>query len=434
MIAFALLLIGVLLFLIIIGAPIFLAVGASSLLHLFESGRPGAMIILNQRFFDGLSSFPFLAVPMFLLAGEIMTRGGLTDRLIGLAQACIGHVTGGLAQVNILSSVFFGGISGSAFADVAAIGSILIPGMKKEGYSGGFAAAVTAASATLSPLIPPSIVLIIYGATFGPSIGALFAAGLSVAAFYALCLLVLTYFLIRKNPDIPRRPRASLAELWAQTKRAGPPLLLPIIILGGIFSGRFTATESAAIAVFYALFLSMVVYRTVRVRELPGILERAAVTSAAIAILIGVSIAFSYILVQRGIPEVAVRALLTITSDPFGVSCLILGILLIAGLFIDRNANILMLGAIIIPIFVVELGFSQVHTAMIIVMALGIGHLTPPVGGTLLTASLVGNVPLVEVVKAVWPYILMKIAVTLFVILVPALSETLPRYLGLGGL
>lgn len=431
---FAISLIVVLLLLIIIGAPVFLSMGAASLMHYLDTGRAGTMMVLNQRLFDGLSSFPFLAVPMFLLAGEIMTRGGLTGRLITLAQAFIGHFRGGLAQVNILSSVFFGGISGSAFADVAAIGGVMIPGMKKEGYPGGFAGAVTAASATLSPLIPPSIVLIVYGAAYGVSIGALFAAGLSAAFVLALGFLITSYLVVRRMPNLPMHPRATLCELWRAIRLAGPSLLLPIIILGGIFSGSFTATESAAIAVLYSLVLVLFVYRTISFRELPGIFESAVVSSAAIALLVGVSIAFSYIMVQRDIPAIAISAILTIADGPIMINFVIFVMLFVAGLFVDRNANILMLGTILIPIFTIELGYSSIHTAIIIVMTLGIGHLTPPVGGALLTAALVGRVPLMNIVFAIWPFILVKILVTVLIIFVPAISETLPRFLGLGSL
>ena len=431
---FAVYLVAALFILILIGAPIFISMGVTTLLHFYESGRLGAMIVLNQRLFDGLGSFPFLAVPMFLFAGEVMTRGGLTDRLIGLAQAFIGHLRGGLAQVNILSSVFFGGISGSAFADVAAIGSVLIPGMKREGYSPGFSGAVTAASSTLSPMIPPSIVLVIYGATFNVSIGALFAAGLAVAAFLAIAYMIVTYIIVRLGPEIPRHAKPNTVQLLGALKRALPALLLPIIIMGGIFSGRFTATESAAVAAIYALFLCMVVYRTIRIRDLPKLFETAAITSSAIALLVGVSIAFSYIMVQRDIPSTAMAALLGATENPFMIAGAIIFVLLIAGLFIDRNANILILGGIVIPIFVIELGFSQIHTAMIIVMALGVGHLTPPVGGALLTAALVGKVPVTSIIYSIWPYVLTKLAVTILIIAVPVISEGLPRFFGLGGL
>lgn len=422
-----------LILLIVIGAPIFLSMGVAGLLHYFDTGRESTMMILTQRFFGGMTSFTFLAIPMFLLAGEIMGRGGLTDRMIGLSRALVGHFRGGLAQINIMASVFFASISGSAHADVAAMGSVLIPGMVKEGYPRGFAGAVTAASATLSPMFPPSIVLIVYGSAFGVSIGALFAAGMAIAIIMALGFFAVTYVLVKKY-DVPSYPRASLREVGRATRLAIVPLGLPIIVVGGIFGGFFTATEAAAVAVAYGLVVTLLVYRTLKVRDLGGILLSTAKTSAAITILIGAAASFSYVVARRNIPEQVMSGLLRITENPLGITLIILVALLVAGLFIDRNSNLLLLGPILIPIFVTQLGFSEVHTAMIIVMSLGVGHITPPVGGTLLTTSLVGKMSIASITRFVWPYVLVKITIVLLVILVPAVSEALPRLWGLGGL
>ncbi|HUP49721.1 MAG TPA: TRAP transporter large permease subunit, partial [Thermoanaerobaculia bacterium] len=209
--------------LIFLGAPIFLAMSAASLIHWIESGRDSTLIVLIQRFYGGMTSFNLLAIPMFLLAGFVMTRGGLTDRLIALAKTLVGHLKGALGQTNIVSSVFFGGISGSAYADIAAMGTVFIPAMKKEGYPAGFAGAITAVSGTLAPMIPPSIVLIVYGSTFGVSIGALFAAGLSLALIIAVCYMAMTYVLARRY-DVPSYPRASLREVAVAFGRASIPL------------------------------------------------------------------------------------------------------------------------------------------------------------------------------------------------------------------
>lgn len=426
--------ISALLVLILLGTPIFAAMGMASLLHYLDLGRDSAAIVLMQRLFSGVSSFTLLAVPMFLLAGEIMGRGGLTNRIISLAKACVGHFRGGLAQVNILSSVFFGGISGSAHADVAAIGSVLIPSMKREGYPPGFAGALTAVSGTLSPMIPPSIVLIIYGSTFGVSIGALFAAGLSIAAVLATTYMVLTWFLVRNNPDIPHHPRVTRQEFLQTLKEALPALGLPVVILGGIFLGIFTATEAAGVAVTYSLLITLFYYRSIRFVELPKILYKTGLTTAAIVILVGVAVSFSHVIVDRNVPEVISGVILELTGSHLAIIFLLLMVMIVAGMFVDRTANILLFGGILIPIFTQEIGFSPVHTAMIIVMALGIGHMTPPVGGTLLTTSLVGRMSIVEITRYVWPYIILEIAVTLLVVFVAPLSEFLPRLLGFGGL
>ena len=418
---------------IILGVPVFGAMGLSTLVHWIGEGREAILHIFNQRTFAGLTGFTFLAVPMFLLTGEIMGRGGITDRFIDLARTMVGHVTGGLAQVNVLSSVFFASISGSGQADVAAMGSFFIPAMKKEGYPGGLAAAITATSATLSPIIPPGVIMIVYGAVFGVPIAAMFAAGLSIGVILAALYLVVTYFLCRKL-GIPRHPRATFSEFLEAVKRALPSLGLPILVVGGILGGIVTATEASAIAVAYALFLSMVVYRTIGIKELYDVLRKSAITAAAILILAGVAISFSYVVARRNIPQLVAEGLLSITDTPFLIVLMILFALFIAGMFIGRTANVLMFGPILVPVLTVQLGFSPVQTGFIIIKILGVGHMTPPVGGTLLTAALVGDVDLLDVTRHIWPFIIVDVSVALLIVVAPFITETLPRLLDLGGL
>ncbi len=419
--------------LVVLGLPVFGAMGLSAMVHYFDLGRDSVMQILAQRTFSGLTGFTFLAVPMFLLTGELMGRGGLTDRLIDLARTTVGHLTAGLAQVNVLSSVFFASISGSGQADVAAMGSFFIPAMKKEGYPAGFAAALTAVSATLSPIIPPGVIMIVYGATFGVPISAMFAAGLTIGLLLALVYGGMTYFMCRKM-GIPLHPKATFQERIAAMRRATLAMGLPVIVLGGIVGGIVTATEGAAIAVAYSLFLTMVVYRTVKVKDLIGILRDSARTSAAILILAGVAISFAYVVARRNIPAIVANGLLSVTDNKFAIVMMVLVALFVAGMFIGRTANVLMFGPILVPVFVTQLGFSPVHTGMILIMVLGIGHMTPPVGGTLLTAALVGKVDLVEEIHYVWPFVIQEFIVTVIVVLIPLISEGLPRLLNLGGL
>jgi tripartite ATP-independent transporter DctM subunit len=419
--------------LIAIGAPVFMAMAGAALIHYWDTGRESTMVILVQRMTGGMTSFTFLAIPLFLLAGEIMSRGGLTDRLMDFARALVGHFRAGLAQVNIASSFMFASISGSAYADVAAMGPIMIPAMEREGYPRGFAGALTAASATLSPMFPPSIVLIVYGSAFGVSIGALFAAGLVIALALGLLFCLVTYIMVYKM-GVPSYQWPGLRGLVRPFLRASLPLGMPVIVVGGILGGMFTATEAAAVAVSYGLVVTMLIYRTISLPKLIEILRTTAITSAAITILVGAASMFSYVVVRRNIPTQVVDFLLQITQSEAGIIALIILMLLIAGMFLDRNSNMLLLGPIIIPIFTIEFGFSQVHTAMIIVMALGVGHLTPPFGGTLLTASLVGRMSVVEITRYIWPYILAKIVLVALIVALPVLSEALPRALGLGGL
>ena len=416
--------------LIIVGVPVFGALGISTLLHFFDTGRVNVLIVLFQQTFRGLTGFSFLAIPMFMLAGNLMTRGGITDRLIRLASSIVGHFTGGLAQVNVLVSLFFAGISGSAHADVAAIGSVLIPAMEKEGYDREFAGALTAASAVLSPLLPPSIVLVVYGATFGVSISSLFAAGLSIGIALALSQMLITY-IICKRYGYPSHPRASLRQIFDALKDALIPLAMPAIILGGILGGVFTATEASAVAALYALIVAVFVYRTVRLKELFEVFLSSARTTAAIVILAGLARAFSYIVARRNVPETVMSGILSVSTNPVVLLTLIIVTLIIAGMFVDRTTNVLLFTPIIAPILMSHFGFSSVHAAMSIVMALGVGHLTPPVGGTLLTTALIGNLSVEGLTRRGWPYILGLVVIAVLVFAIPGLSEALPTALSM---
>ena len=416
---------------VMIGLPIFAAMGLSTLMHFVDTGRESTLLILNQRMFNGVTSFTFLAVPMFVLAGEIMVKGTLIDRLLVVARVFVGHFRGGLAQVNILSSVMFAGISGSGQADIAAMGSTVMPAMVKDGYPRGYAAALTAQSATLSPTLPPSIVMVIYGAVFGVPVAALFAAGITVGAFMAIAYMAMAYWISTKH-DIPRHPRATRQEAFEGLRAGAVTLGMPAIILIGIFGGIFTTVEAASVAVAYALFVTMVVYRTISIKDLGPILISSAITSAAVVAISGVALSFSYIVAIQHIPQQILDLLLTVSTSPVVIIGLIIAVLLIAGMFVGRTANILLFGPIIIPIFY-QFGYSPVHTALIIIIVLGVGHLTPPVGGAILTACLIGKCSMPEMLKYMWPMIILEIVLAIIIVFYPPLSTTLPRFLELGG-
>lgn len=416
---------------VLIGVPIFAAMGLSTLVHFLDTGRESTLLVLNQRMFNGVSSFTFLAVPMFILAGEIMVKGTLIDRLLVVARVFVGHVRGGLAQVNILSSVMFAGISGSGQADIAAMGSTVMPAMIKDGYPKGYAAALTAQSATLSPTLPPSIVMVIYGAVFGVPVAALFAAGVTVGIFMSIAYMAMAYYISGKHA-IPRHPRATWPEVVTAMRSGLVTLGMPAIILIGIFGGVFTTVEAASVAVAYALFVTMVVYRTVTIRDLGPILTSSATTSAAVVAISGVALSFSYIVAIQHIPQQILDLLLTVSTSPVVIVALIIFVLLVAGMFVGRTANILLFGPIIIPIFY-EFGYDPVHTALIIIIVLGVGHLTPPVGGAILTACLIGKCSMQEMMKYMWPMIVLEIVLAVIIVLYPPLSTALPQALGLGG-
>lgn len=416
---------------VLLGLPIFVAMGLSTFAHFVETGRESTLIILNQRLFDGVTSFTFLAVPMFILAGEIMVKGALIDRLLDLARVFVGHFRGGLAQVNILSSVFFAGISGSGQADIAAMGSTIVPAMVKDGYPRGYAAAITAQSATLSPTLPPSIVMVVYGSVFGVPVAALFAAGISVGAFMAVAYMIMAY-VICSAYNLPKHPRARLPEVLKAVRGSLVSLGMPAIILTGIFAGFFTTVESAAIAVAYALFVTMVVYRTVSFADLGRILVSSAVTSAAVVIIAGVALAFSYIVAVQNVPQQVMALMLGISEEPWVVIAMITMVLLVAGMFVGRTALILLFGPIVIPLFY-QFGYAPVHTGIIIIIILGVGHLTPPVGGAILTACLIGKCTMEEMLKYMWPMIILEVVLAIIIIAVPQLSTFLPELWDLGG-
>ncbi|WP_135433416.1 TRAP transporter large permease [Pseudotabrizicola sediminis] len=416
---------------VMIGLPIFAAMGLSTLVHYLDTGRESTLLILNQRMFNGLTSFTFLAVPMFILAGELMVRGQLIDKLLDVARVFVGHFRGGLAQVNILSSVFFAGISGSGQADIAAMGSTIMPAMIKDGYPRGYAAAITAQSATLSPTLPPSIVMVIYGAVFGVPVAALFAAGISVGIFMAIAYMVMAYWTCRKY-NLPKHPRANMAEVMSALRAGAVTLGLPLIILGGIFGGIFTTVEAAAIAVLYAIIATMVIYRSVTISDLGSIFASAAVTSAAVVVISGVALSFSYIVAVQHIPQQILDALLAFSGNEYVVLAMIIVVLLVAGMFVGRTANILLFGPIIIPIFY-QFGYAPVHTGLIIIIILGVGHLTPPVGGAILTACLIGKCSMPEMLKYMWPMIILEVVLAILIIFIPQLSTFLPTFMELGG-
>ena len=319
---------------------------------------------------------------------------------------------------------------GSAHADVAAIGSVLIPAMEKEGYDRDFAGALTAASAVLSPLLPPSIVLVVYGATFGVSIGSLFAAGLTIGVLLATSQMVIT-FVICKRHGYPAHPRATLREIWVAFKEALIPLAMPAIIIGGILGGVFTATEASAVAALYALIVGMFVYRTVTLKDLFELFLSSARTTAAIVILAGLARAFSYVVARRSVPDLVMTGILGFTDNPVILLGLILVTLIVAGMFVDRTTNVLLFTPIVAPILMAHFGFSAIHAGMSIIMALGVGHLTPPVGGTLLTTALIGNVTVEGLTRKGWPYIVGLVVIAILTFVLPQLSEMLPRTLGM---
>ena len=417
------------LILLLIGLPVFFALLAAPGLMLWFNGQERDITLLYRNVYNGIDSFPLMAIPFFMLAGELMNRGGITARLVEFAQAMMGHLRGGLAHVNILSSILFAGLSGSAVADTSALGSMLVPAMVKQGYSRRFAAAVTAASSVIGPIIPPSGIMIIYAYVMGESVAALFLAGIVPGILVGVGLMLMVRFMANLNDFPVASRRYSWPERGQASLKAIFPLMTPVIILGGILLGIFTPTEAAAVAVGYAVFIGFFVMRTLRLADLPDVLSRAAMTSAVVLLLVGAAMAFKTVVSLSHAPEYLANVILSVSENPLILLFLINILLFIVGMFLDAGPAIIILGPILGPIFV-DLGIHPVHFAIIMSVNLTVGLATPPMGLVLFVASSVSGERVEEITRSILPFLLVEIIVIFMITFIPAISMTIPRLTG----
>jgi tripartite ATP-independent transporter DctM subunit len=415
---------------LLIGMPVFFAMLAAPGFILFSNDMSRDLSLMYRNIYSGIFSFPLLAIPFFMLAGELMNRGGITLRLVEFSQTLIGHVRGGLAQVNILSSMLFAGLSGSAVADTSALGSMLIPAMEKNGYSRRYAAAVTAASSVIGPIIPPSGIMIIYAYVMEVSVAALFAAGIVPGILVGLALMGIVNYQARKGNFAPASERATWGQTGKATVRAFLPLMTPVIILGGILGGIFTPTEASAVAAFYALIIGLFVLGTLKMKDLPGVFTKAALTSSVVLLLVGAAMAFKTVVSLSHVAENMAEWILTLTENPLILLFLINLLLFIVGMFLDAGPAIIILGPILGPIFV-SLGIDPVHFAMIMSVNLTVGLITPPMGLVLFVASSVSGEKVETIARSILPFLAVEVAVIFLITYFPAVSLTIPRLLGL---
>jgi tripartite ATP-independent transporter DctM subunit len=417
--------------LLALGVPVAFSIGIAALLTMLVSIAPEpAFTTMAQRMATGLDSFALLAIPFFILAGQLMNRGGIATRLIDFAKGLVGTLPGGLAYVNILACMLFGAISGSAVAAASAIGGIMNPRMVKEGYSRSFSTAVNVTSATTGMIIPPSNILIVYSlASGGVSIAALFIAGYVPGMLVGLALMVVAGFIAWKK-KYPVGDRVGLGEIFRKFLDALPSLLLLVIVIGGIVAGVFTATEASAIAVLYTLILSMVFYRQVKVADLPEILVQTVITTAIVMLLIGTSMGMSWVMSFENIPQAVSEGLLSISSNKFVVLLIINLILLFVGIFMDMTPAVLIFTPIFLPV-VTKLGVDPTHFGIIMVLNLCIGLCTPPVGSVLFVGCGVANISISKVIRPLIPLFIAMIIALLLVTYVPAFSLWLPGLFGL---
>jgi TRAP-type transport system large permease protein len=414
---------------LMLGLPVVFGLLAAPAILLWLNGQERDITLLYRNVYEGMNSFPLMAIPFFMLAGELMNRGGISARIVGFAQAMVGHFRGGLAQVNVVDSMLFAGISGSAVADVSALGSIIIPQMEKKGYPKPFAAAITAASAIIGPIIPPSGIMIIYAYVMGESVAALFLAGIVPGILIGVALMI-TIKLMANRYNLPDAlPRASWGDAGKAAGAAFWPLMTPVLLMGGILSGVFTPTEAAAVAVGYSFVISIFILKTLTWRDIPGVLTRAGITSSVVMLLVGAAMAFKTVAALAHTPELLASTLLSITENPLLLLLLVNLLLFIVGMFLDAGPAIIILGPILGPIFA-SLGVDPVHFAIVMVVNLTVGLLTPPMGLVLFATSAVSGLRVETIARAVMPFLLVEFAVILLITFVPAIPLTLPRLLG----
>ena len=406
------------------GMPIVFALGAASMLAIFTSSDI-PLLIVAQRMVGQVDSFTLLAVPFFILAGTVMERGGISQRLIRFSGCLVGHFQGGLAMVCVLSSMIFAGISGSSAADASAIGAILIPAMILRGYSRPFIASLQSAAATMGPIIPPSSLAIIYGAIANVSIGKLFLGGIAPGVLIGLSLMVAAW-MYSVHLGYPVEEKASWKETWISFRDALGAFVVPVIILGGIISGMFTATESGAVAAVYALFISLVFYRELKIRDLPDVFLKSALTTAMVMIVIATAGVFGWILAIENLPNIFRDQLLAFTSDRWVALFIMLGLMLAIGCVMEIVAG----GIIMIPVLYPiarHFGFDDIHFAVLIMMTMAIGAVTPPVGVTLYITLGIAKTSMSSTYRYIWVLIGVLVGVLLICAFFPPLITYLPN-------
>ncbi|HUF86302.1 MAG TPA: TRAP transporter large permease [Thermohalobaculum sp.] len=417
--------------LLAIGLPVGFVIGVAGMIGILQMG-PRFMTMAPDRLFAGLDLFPFLAMPFFILAGEIMNRSGITMGLVKLADALVGWLRGGMAHSNMVASVLFAGITGSATADAAAFGNTLVPAMEKAGYTRRFACAVTAAGSIIGPTIPPSTLAIIYGSIMGVSIAGLFAAGILPGLLICIiCMAVIA--LLGRRLNLPKGEHGfDLCEVWLALKEGILAAILPVFILGSILGGIATPTEAAAIAVAYALVVGGLVYRALSWRDLYDMCVRTTRITGVIFLIIASATILGWWMTFNQIPQMIAAAFLALSSDPNVIIGMILVLLLLIGLFMDINATLIILAPVLAPL-TLTIGMDPVHAGIMIILALNISLMTPPVGACLFVLASVCKESVESITVALWPFILAEFMILLLVAFWSDLTLFIPRLLGLAG-
>ncbi len=410
-------LLGGFLLLIAFGVPVAVSMGVAAIAAvLVATDLP--LVVVGQRMLVILDSFPFLALPFFIFAGVLMERGGITRRLIDFAMIFVGRITGGLAQVLIGANMIMSGASGAATADCAATGTVLIPAMAKAGYSRAFAAALTAAAATVGPIIPPSIMFVLYGAMTNVSIGKLFVGGVVPGLIMGLYLMIAAYVISRRR-RYPKLAGVPFKQAARTATGAMPAVLMPVVVLGGIVGGVFTPTEAGAIAAVYALLLALLVYREIKVSEILPLLASTASITAAVMLIVSAASLFGWLLARERVPDMLVAATTGWTTDPYVFLLAVNALFLVLGCFFEAVSLLILVTPVLMPLLVVY-GIDPVHFGVVLTLNLTIGLLTPPVGMNMFIVCAIGKITVKEYTREVWPFVIVLLLALLVITYVPA--------------
>lgn len=416
--------------LLLLGAPIAVVLGGSSLAYILAADNARMLLVVPQKLYQGTDNFILLAIPFYLLAGELMNATGITHRLIHFFTTLLGHFRGALAQVSIVTSMMFSAISGTAASDAAAVGGVMIPAMRKQGYDPAFAAAVQAASSTIAPIIPPSMVMILYAVFANISVSAIFAAGVLPGIILGLSQMAIVWFKARKG-DLPApAPKAKRQEVATGFRDALLAFGMPVVILGGILSGAFTATEAAAVAVVYAALLGFVVYRNLTPTIVGQLLTRTAIATGGLLLIASTGYLFAWIMAAEQIPSQAAQIMLAISNNPIAFLLMVNLLLLVLGTFMDTLAALIIVVPMLSPV-AVQVGIDPVHFGVVVCFAIIQGMLTPPLGILLFIVSGIARIKFEQVIKAILPFLCANMAILLLITLAPGFVLFLPRLLGL---
>jgi C4-dicarboxylate transporter DctM subunit len=415
---------GAFIALLCVSAPITVALGGCSLVYALV-GADVPITTLIQTTFGGLTSFPLLAIPLFMLAGNLMNEGGLTPDLVNFARNLLGHIRGGLGHATILACAIFAAISGAAVATAVAIGVVMLPAMKKAGYDEGVAAALTSTAACLGPIIPPSIPFIIYGVSANVSIAALFVGGVFPGLVLAAALMVYMYFVATRH-DYPRDPKQSWKEILYAAAKALPALFMPVLIMGGILSGMFTPTEAAGVTVVYSTVMGAFYYRQLNFKNLPGVFLKSGLESGMVMLLIAMSEPFAWFVAADQIPQLIIDWISRVTTSPYAILFLVNIFLLLMGIPMETAPALVVVTPILVPIGA-AVGIDPVHLGIVVCLNLVLGLITPPVGAVLFAVCGVTGIPLDRLSRAIWPPFFVALIVLAVVTYLPWLSTYLPR-------